>query len=193
MRIRVLILFLFLFLAFVHAQKASYKILIGNHYAGELKVEQNNNDSVTEIYVISDVDFQFIISIRFKYVLHSIYKNGILQKSKVVTYVNDDVHSVITTLRTGNLYVISKNGKEKSILGEFIYSGALLYFKEPENMSYLYSEIEGVKKEITEAGNHTYILKDPQKSRTDDYIYEDGLLKSALIRYPLMNFKIVRN
>lgn len=190
-RLYLTIFFLIMTLAF-QAQTLKYTITSKNSTLGEIIVVSSNDNSIKEIKVSSTSHFKLFITIDFKYEMTSIYKNGKLFYSTVVTYVNNHKHSSTITKQQGNHYVITKDGKESLLQGDITYSGALLYDEEPKGITTIYSEFDGINKPIQNIGIKKYQIKNPKNGHLAEYMYRDDLLKEAVVHHSLMDFKFYR-
>lgn len=193
MRKSVLIILLFFSVA-VFSQKAIYNVYAGNHYLGKMDVVLDESDSTMDVEIESYSRFKLLFfEVNLKYTLSCIYKNRELIKSMVVTFVNNHIHSTIeTSKQQGDQYLILKDEDEIEYNHAISYSGALLYFKEPNEISRLYSEIDGVTKPLEKMGVHEYQIKEPDNGNINEYFYEDEMLKEARIHHTLMTFRLVK-
>jgi len=170
-----------------------YKITTENGISlGRLKVIQNKVDDVIETNVTSRTKIKLFVTVDLTYNLYSIYKDKHLFHSLVSVYLNKRLHSKTKVDRIGDTYQIFKNGQKTYLNKVVIYSGSLLYFKEPLGLTQIFSEFDGLIKSIDKIGPHQYRITNPINGKTSIYEYQDGILKQIIIHHKLLNVKIER-
>lgn len=170
---------------FAQSLEASYNIRVLGMDVGKLKVteERIGNDIIVE--AITEVSVRIIFRFRVKYMQNSVYRDGALLQSSILTYKKGKLNSSTHLLREGDGYRLIKDGDTSFVHAKINYSGSLLYFHEPKDITYLYYEFDGVKKPIRKVGDHTYVVKDPRNGRESVFEYKDGVLMSSAIEHRL--------
>lgn len=158
---------------------------------GELNTTRTTKDSKTYYQSSTTLETRIIKDIRVHYNYDVIFKNSLLEQSKVLIYVNDKPHAETSTLRKDAAYQIVKNeALEKTIKDSISYATIQLYFKEPVAINLCYSEQDGSFNRIVDLENHTY-KKINSKGKENLYYYENGNLKKAVIDIGITTFDIL--
>ena len=159
---------------------------------GEIKVFQEEKGSKLVIKAISEFEVRIVFKIKGKYIQSCVYSEGELLKSSLKTYKKDKVNSEICLTKNGNGYVMDKEG-EISLINDVIrYSGSLLFFNEPHNVKDLYLEVSGEKTTVEPHGNHKYLITNPRNGKKNLYIYENKVLKKAVIKHAISTIFLER-
>ncbi len=192
------LLYIFIFLS---TQLFSQTVTDSLHYnittdnglsLGHLKVMQNKVDEIIETNVTSQTKIKLFVTVDLTYHLYSIYKDKHLIHSLVSVFLNKRLHSKTKVDRIGNTYQIFKNGQKANLDRAVIYSGSLLYFKEPIGLTQIFSEFDGLIKSIDQIGAHQYRITNPVNGKTSIYHYQDGILQQIIIHHKLLTVKIER-
>ena len=123
--------------------------------------------------------------------LHSVFKNTKLQNANVETFVNKKKHSDSEIDLKGKQYKICVDDKRSVRSDPIKFSGSMLYLHEPVNVSYVFSEIDGINKKITKVGDNCYELENPENGQISRYIYKDGILQKVSVQHTLFTFELV--
>jgi hypothetical protein len=118
------------------------------------------------------------------------FTNGILQSSHYKIEKNGTLNDESTIILKDGIYNVNHYGKTSQINSPITYSTTMLYFDEPKKVDTIFAELEGINKNITKLETSIYQLTDPGNNHTNKYIYENGVLKEALISHTLFNFKL---
>jgi uncharacterized protein DUF6134 len=172
------------------SQKLLYTISSKKKQLGSLIVEKTKKDSVYQIEVFSNVNFRFFIKIALDYKLNCTYYENELLRSYVTTYVNGKENSSVKTEKKDNYYEVTEDGETSKFYNTIGLSGALSYFKEPINMSTIYSDFYGYDKNIEIISDHVYKVTNPKNGQISEYFYENGILNKAIIHHFLMTFTL---
>lgn len=168
-----------------------YKITANDNEIGKLQVKKSIENNTINYSAKSDSKFKLFVSVDFSYKLNCIYKDNELLFSSVTTYVNGSKHSTATTEKIkANVYVLNNNGHENRIFEPIFYSGVLLYFNEPKNISKVYSEFYNNFNPLKQIAIHTYQLTNSQNGNLSEYFYVNGILQKATIHHTLMSFNL---
>jgi len=189
-------LLFFSFLAFsciLNAQTLTYEVVTGKNYLGEIivmHIESKENQTL-KINAVGNISFHLFKLINLNYELNTVFKAGELYYSSVIIYINGKEHSRTMTEQKGEHYTISKDAKSTLYLKNIIYSGSLLYFKEPVGILKIFSEFDGFEKQVKKSGVHHYQVINAKNGQISEYYYNEGILQEAIIHHPLMSFKII--
>jgi hypothetical protein len=185
-----------LFFASVSAQStnytAKYRIRVLGMNIGEFTVNQKTEDGDISVEAITDVEVKIIFTYRVKYIQQSLYKDGNLWNSHVKTIKNGKVHSDIQLKKQGETYLLTSERDSVTIHDSITYSGSLLYFNEPKQVSYLYKERNGEKNHIKCIAEHTYALMDGKNKKANEYEYKNGILNRAALIHPIATIYMER-
>lgn len=118
------------------------------------------------------------------------FTNGILQSSHYIIEKNGTLNDESTIILKDGVYNINHNGKTSQINSLITYATIMLYFDEPKKVDTVFAELEGINKNIAKLDTSIYQLTDPGNHHTNNYTYEKGVLKEALISHTLFNFKL---
>lgn len=174
-------------------QFAKYHIRVLGMTVGELTVTQKTMDEgAISIEAVTDVEVKLIFTYRVKYIQHSSYRDGYLQKYHIQTLKNGKMNSDTRLEKTGDAYLLIKDGDSTYVHDEITYSGSLLYFNEPRDIPHIYNERKGENKPINSIDKHTYIITDEKDRKTNEYQYEGGILDLATLIHPLATIRLER-
>lgn len=176
------------------AQKNSYSVYSAkNELLGNLNVNRTKTDSLTLIEVNSEIKVKKLISVVIAYTLSSIYFNGKLYSSSVITYRNKRVYSLMQTVRQNEQYKFTKDGDQVTFIKNIEFVESMLYFIEPKGISFAYSEFDGVHKSISKFKAEHYKITNPLNGNVSEYLYKKGVLESAKVDHPLITLFIFRD
>ncbi|NOY47002.1 MAG: hypothetical protein GXO84_02095 [Chlorobi bacterium] len=187
-----LILILIFLSVHCNSQNVNYRITSKETSIGNLSVKKIEENNTIQIEVVSEVTVRLFITIDFKYKLNCTYKDKELIFSSVITYVNGRVHSTTTTKKDGEYYSITKNNHSSKYLNEINFPAALLYFVEPEGVTKIFSEFDGIAKPIKEIVKNKYQITNPKNGRLSEYLYRNGILESSINHHSLMTFTLTK-
>jgi len=153
-----------------------------------IKIQDKNN---MNIKIESEAKVNLLIDLDVKYQLYCTYKNNELESSTVMVYNNGKVHSISKTTKIGNYYIASNNKRISKFYNKINYSGALLYFKEPKNISYIFSESNNIEKPIRNIGIEKYQITNPKNGKQNEYYYKKGILQRAIIHDTFITVKLI--
>lgn len=171
-----------------HSQTLQYSIIANDANIGDLKVTKSVDGNVLQIEIISEVKVKLFISVDLKYRLNCTYQNGELFYSAVTTYVNGKIHSTSRAEKDGAYYTLTKEGHSSKYLKPITFSGALLYFSEPNSRTNLFSEFDDSDKPIKSIGTHEYQITNPENGQMNEYKYKNGVLESTTVHHKLLTF-----
>lgn len=169
-----------------------YRIINDGKVIGEIHASRSVHGDQVIYDVETKMDVKVLISQRIAYTSRAVYENGILQSSSSKSYLNDKLHQFCITTLKGNRYAIKIDKYERSLARYVNYSGVLLYFKEPLNVSLVYSEMSGQDNKIRKATYGQYILTNTKSKKENRYWYKGGILERAMINHTLIDLEIQR-
>jgi hypothetical protein len=186
--------FLVLCYGIVLGQNAGYSVYSSDQeLLGQLKVSTIHADTTTKIAVISQFKVKMLITVEVKYTLQSLYHSGELVSSSIKMYRNNELHSFSKTTKIGSQYKFIKDNMESYYTKRISFSESLLYFNEPTHVRSLYSEFDGVEKTIVESTSGHYKIKNPLNGNVSEYIYEKGILKTAIVHFQMMTLYLTKD
>ncbi|TVR87160.1 MAG: hypothetical protein EA411_08060 [Saprospirales bacterium] len=166
----------------IKAQEKVYDQYVRGNKAGELKVTymEGCSNSLFEILVESKVKVSLLVmNATIEYTATSTYRDGVLQEEYIEVFRNGDPHSKGHTVRDGDCYIVTIDGKNSEIdQSEIPFSSLLLYIKEPVNVDEIYSGLDGIFNPLKYKGDGVYMLN-IKRSRNNYYHYENGVLVKA--------------
>ena len=190
---RFLLLSIFLMVSFVgNAQTYKYEIRANNHSIGILTATKTESENGFKVEVRSDVKVHLFVKTELSYILVSNYKNNELVSGKVIVYVNRKVHSTTSLEKTGNFYSLTNDDDVSKYYKKILYSSALYYFTEPNNISNMFSEFSNSERTIKAIGDDKYEITDPDSGHVSKYSYSNGILQNAVIHHTLMSFELIK-
>jgi hypothetical protein len=125
--------------------------------------------------------------------LVTVYRNGVLESSTYTVEKDGNPYDSCIITQNNGTYTINRKGKISSFPEPITASTNQLYFSEPERLTKIFAELEGVYKDITESGTNAFLFTDPDHSHKNNYTYDNGILKEATIDHAIVNYRIVLN
>ncbi|MFT6499997.1 MAG: hypothetical protein ACJASQ_000104 [Crocinitomicaceae bacterium] len=172
------------------AQSLDFDIVSKNKVMGSLSVVKSEANSITKYEIASKIDLVF--GIDYKYSLVSVFKNGVLQKSDLKSYINDKPNSLVLTSIHGHNSSVSINGKTQFYRGLIYYNEASMYFQEPLGRGEIYSDFLGVNKTVKKIDDETYEVMNVSNQRISTYYYKSGVLESVTVDFGIIEFSLQR-
>lgn len=183
----------FLLLTYIlKAQELNYEITSADLKLGNLTVTKTQNKDTLLINIMSIVNVDLLIKSKVKYKADCIYHNDELLYSKVIVSENGKIHSINETENLGKYYLLTNNKKKSKYFNKICYSSALLYIKEPINISTIFSETNNQINPVINIGINAYQITNSKNGHKNEYYYENGILQKAVIHHTLFNFNIIR-
>jgi len=188
--------FCFLFAVPVFSQPedqiVTYRIRVMGMNVGELTVKQQTFGNEILVEAVTDVEVKIIFTYRVKYLQNCHYRDGALVNSHLQTVRNDKVNSDTKLTKTADGYLLEADGDSKLIHDSITYSGSLLYFTEPKQVSCMYIELNGEKNAVKCVEDHTYVVLDKKGREKNKYVYQDGVLERAELKHTLATIHVER-
>ncbi len=180
--------------AMIFGQTAGYSIYSADkELLRQLKVSSIQADTTTKIAVVSQFKIKMLITVDVKYTLQSFYRNGELVSNSIKMYRNDELHSFARTTKVGSQYKFIKDENESIYDKRISFSESLLYFNEPNQISTIYSEFDGIEKTIIESNKGHYKIMNPLNGNVSEYFYEKGTLSTAIVHFQMMTLYLTRD
>ncbi|RYZ51175.1 MAG: hypothetical protein EOP49_12310 [Sphingobacteriales bacterium] len=159
---------------------------------GEIKASRWNRDKQTHFEVKTSLNIRMLGSQKVTYSSHAVYQNAHLLQSVARSYLNDKLHHNCQVTLKSNRYEI-KRDKNLSYLGRQIgYSGVMLYFKEPNGISQVFSEMTGQDNMMKRTGDGQYTMTDSKSKKQNRYVYRNGQLEKAYINHSFFDLEVRR-
>jgi len=168
---------------YAQEQTLKYNIRIMGMDVGVLTVSERFVDGDTIVEALTDVKVRIIFTYRVKYVQKSIYRDGELLRSSLLTYKKDKLNSSTHLIKKEQGYTLVIDDDTTYVPANINFSGSLLYFHEPHDLADLYYEINGEKKPIDRIDESTYLVVDPENGRESVFEYEGGVVQRSSIEH----------
>jgi hypothetical protein len=152
-----------------------YDVIRKGDNVGTLKASFTNTPLGQFFYIESKIKVWVVINIKIVYNQTNLYKDGLLQKAALIRTVNGSTKVNNNILKHSLGYVcMNIDGDTTMVKDEIRHTIATLYFREPVNISRVYSENFLAFLAIKSTGPHTYelTLADGKKNY---YTYANGL------------------
>lgn len=173
-------------------KKLTYVITQKGKPIGNIKATRliTGDDVQYEVETIMNV--KVLLTQRIKYQCSARYKDGVMQGSLSKSFVNDKLHQTCTVTQKDGKYHVAIDKETVIINNEITYSGAMLYFDEPKNITGIFSEMTGQLNGIKKAGETAFILTDAKSRKQNFYWYKGGILDHAYLNHTLVDIEIKR-
>jgi hypothetical protein len=159
-------------------EEVYFNVLHKGDYIGELKASKTVDGDFITYTNTTNLKARVIMEMQVKFKIQSIYKNNLLESSKVDISLNGKPYSNNSTKKVGNSYEFYKDGKLKSTInGPIKYSATLMLFAEPKGITSAYSEESGGFHTIQKSVANVY-EKQNARGRKSIYHYRDQMLNS---------------
>ncbi len=170
---RLIFLQLFFISSIVHGQN---ELVYDIHWfgkVGKLSINQVQQYDTIIITTNSEVKVPFY---KFNWITTTSQKNGLLSSSSYSQLLNDQTREFtdIRPTKTGKWMLTNDLGKKEEIDIPHTFLVSMLYFQEPLNEKYVFSERFGQSLSIINLGNGHYKLMLPDNNYCE-YFYENGV------------------
>lgn len=193
MKIKTYFLALFFSQVLIAQTSLHYDIISNSFKIGDLYVSKSQNGNEIIYQSKSKTEVKLFVKVELSYNLDAIYKNNQLVFSSVSTYLNGKLHTNTTAEKNKNSYILVSNKHQNRLFKTITYSGVKLYFNEPKNITFVFSEFYNGFNPIKKIANNTYLLTNIENGNTSEYYYQKGILKKAIIHHTLMTFSLILN
>src|SRR5690554_6900704 len=172
----------------------NYEISSSDKVVGGISATRTPEGDYVRYDVSSEVSMRILFEVNVSYKVQAIYQNDVLVSSSATVYLNGNVQNNVNCQRTGDHYIIVADGHTTRIYEDIKWSSALLYFNKPKDVRKIFSETEGIFKNLSETADGKFKLKDPEKETiVNTYTFSsDQGLQSIILERPLLpTLKIV--
>jgi len=183
-------LFCFLLPTGLWAQQLQYNIVWKGDSIGYLNVERFSTDSTILHVFESNSQFRILFLFTTGYSSEVVFKNGLLAKSRTLTYMNDGLRGSADVNWINNQYEIIIDGIPQTLSTPVTNTVGMLYFTEPRQLSRVFSERHGQYLPISDIGDGKYELKKPDNN-TNIYTYVNGMCTEVEIHNTWATFYFV--
>jgi len=175
------------------AQQMQYSVFLNNKPVGSLDARRSVKDGLANYLIQSDVKFHFVFKMNLNYTFESTYQNDMLIKGSTRNVVNKDERSASKITWNGSYYVLEVKD-ERSVLKNtrINYSMVSLYFREPTQVTQVFSERHGKFLPIKSLPGHRYEITMPD-GKKNYYAYANGICQLVEVQHTLgkVLFKLI--
>jgi len=185
-----LLIFFKLSYSFAQITNLKYKVIYKDKEVGTLDAIKRTNDSITFYQNKTEIDTRIITKIKLEYDYEITFKNGLLNKAIVQIEINGKSRKNSKTILEKNKYRYYEDEDLSLLISENInYTAAMLMLEEPIGIKNVYSEENGTFHSLKKVKKHIYEKKG-EKNRINTYIYENAVLKKAIINAGIIEFQV---
>lgn len=185
-----LLIFFKLSYSFAQITNLKYKVIYKDKEVGTLDAIKRTNDSITFYQNKTEIDTRIITKIRLEYDYEITFENGLLNKAIVQIELNGKSRKNSKTILEKNKYHYYEDEDLSHLISENInYTAAMLMLEEPIGIKNVYSEENGTFHSLKKIKKHIYEKKG-EKNRINTYIYENAVLKKAIIDAGIIEFQV---
>lgn len=170
------------------SQKLEYDIIwLGK--IGKLHINKTQKEAYSFIEINSEVKVPFY---KFNWITTSTLKDGQLQSSNYSQLLNNKKreYTEIDFVAVNKWQIIDDSGQSELIDIKLHFNVSNLYYEEPVNEKYIFSERFGKPIELENKGNGHYRLLLPDKNYCD-YFYEEGVCTNVVVKNGARKIKFV--
>lgn len=166
----------------------NYEISSGDKVIGGISVTRTPEGEYVRYDVTSEASMRVLFMVNVSYKVQAIYKNDILVSSSATVYLNGNVQNNVICERTGDHYTVVADGHTTKIYEDIKWTSARLYFNKPQDTKKIFSETDGIFKNLSETADGKFKSRDPEKEAiVNTYTYSsDQGLQSIILERPLM-------
>jgi hypothetical protein len=175
----ILLLFLILIPTSGFTQQYSYSVIKGKKQIGTLTVNCQKKGNLIIYSIGSEAKTGFIFNISINVIIDEIFNMGEMEHSLFIRKVNgiEMIKNTVDKIKEG--YLLKHNdGNNKTIFTKVNYSMGAMYFIEPLNRQFVYSENYQQFVPVIEAGKNRYQVKFPDGNESY-YSYSNGICTSV--------------
>lgn len=171
------LIFLLLVLAPTSAfsQQHTYSVIKGNKKIGSLSVTRANEQNKIKYSIWSEARTGFILNIKINVLIEEWFEKGELVHSKFIRKVNgiEIINNEVEKFK--DIYTLKQKGDyTKTLSSDIKYTTASMYFIEPVNMPFVYSENYQQLIQVIDFGKNKYLVEFPDGNRSY-YTYRNGI------------------
>lgn len=173
-------------------QTFKYDVIVYNRSIGTFTATRTDLNERSEYILESKISTRIFKQIDYEFTMHSAFENSILVKSDLKNMMNDKLKQSSTVRFDGSSYLIKTPDKTlKHNKDKVSYSSASIYFEEPVNRKFLFSENYGINLPIIKVDAHKYMVKVPNGDK-NYYTYENGRVTVVEFDKSIINVKMVK-
>lgn len=174
----------------VNSQQLEYDIIwLGK--IGKLHISKTQKEAESTIETSSEVKIPFY---KLNWITSTSVIDGQLQSSNYAQLLNNKKREFtdIDYITDDNWQIINDNGQNELIKIRHKFNVSDLYFEEPVDEQFIFSERYGRPFELVNKGNGQYRLLLPDKNYSD-YFYDDGVCTIVKAKSGTKTFRFVLN
>ncbi|HOZ51106.1 MAG TPA: hypothetical protein PLU17_04570 [Chitinophagaceae bacterium] len=188
-----LFLLLISFQSNAHSESLSYSVMKDNKPIGRIHIDRIKTNDMTEYFFESNVKLTFLISIEVYDRMKVIFKGSHMLQAQLYRTLNGKVKVDNYSTWNGKFYNMTNKDNEKKTIKQAInLTTANLYYVEPLNIPYVFSEKFQQMIPIKKAGLRRYMLDLPNGNKTY-YSYTNGICSLVEAETDWASLKFVLN
>jgi hypothetical protein len=167
-----------------------------NKKVGVYQIKNEKKESKSTIVVGGSSAFWFIRNYIMRFKSKSVFNHGRLIYSNTIRYLNTDKQdSVRVNFKGGQLYKVFSYKTGDKIIEKILFTGNMMYFSEPKNLSKIFSENKGYFVNVNKINEHTFTSYDNISKEKITYFYKDNILVKAIIEksFITLTMKLIEN
>lgn len=173
-------------------EKVTYSVWQGKSRIGELVAEKREENNLTTYSTQTTTSFSLMGKHTILHNVEATFKNGMLVSSKMSSVKDGKPKNNTTINWKGGHYEIVENGKMKKHEGSVKMTSVMLYFVQPSLSAKVMSERDASFKTVEPGSEGKLTVTSGRKSDSQDYLYQNGLLKEVVVHNTLFTINIRR-
>ena len=143
-------------------EQFQYEVIVYNKTIGTFSAVKTQLNERAEYKLTTSISTRIFKKIEFDFAMMSSYEDSKLIHADLKNYMNDELRKSSTVDFDGSKYLIKTDKKTMTHNESGVtYSSASLYFEEPVNRKFLFSENYGINLPIKKVDDHKYMVKLP--------------------------------
>jgi len=176
-----------------NSESLSYSVLKDNKQIGHIHIDRTVKNDITEYFFESNVKLTFIFSVEVYDRMRVTFKSNVMQQALLYRTLNGKVKVDNKSLWNGSMYNMTNTDDENIPIRHPIrMTTANLYYYEPSNIPYVFSEKFQKMIAIKYVGNRRYLLNLPNGNKTY-YSYTNGICSMVEAETDWATLKFVLN
>lgn len=165
--------------AFALPQSYTYSVLKSDKQIGSLSVKCIKEGQKIKYSISSEAKTGFLSFIRINVMIDEEFENGKMSNSKFIRKVNG-IETIKNEVELSkSIYILKDNGDiNKTLAMDIKYTMGTMYFIEPENRPFVYSENYQQFVPVTSLGVNKYLINFPDGNKSY-YKYSNGICISV--------------
>jgi hypothetical protein len=165
------------------AQQINYDVYLNEKQVGYLLAKRSSKDDLTNYWIESNVNFRFVFKMNFNYTFETVFQNDMLIRASTLNTVNEDEKGSSKVTWNGKFYQMEvKNERSELKNTRITYSMSMLYFREPRQISQVFSERYARFLAIRAVKEHSYELTMPD-GKKNIYSYVNGICQAVEVQH----------